>query len=261
MCKAQWKLSSSLGDFTQKHLRKQQTSGFLQSPYVSISYLKQNPVLWKALCACSCSTSESKWIRIGWLTWNTDYHSFLQDYQDVLPPPSPKHLCVYHQHTHKLLHYWKQFLWYKNTTHQSSQAYEELPALSLTWSAMVREHQTALATLIKQTTLKLLFPKISFPLLCWERCQAQHKTEDSCCTLPTPGTSTPLMGLGISRLRTMPYLPHSSFTSSNMSGKQSNMGIKKWLAWSLTDRKQWVFFLWPVFAFDGTEHTQWAATS
>ena len=42
-------------------------------------------------------------------------------------------------------------------------------------------------------------------------------------TLPTPGTSTPLMGRGTSILFTEPYLPHSSFTSSTMSA----MGTEK----------------------------------
>lgn len=36
-------------------------------------------------------------------------------------------------------------------------------------------------------------------------------------TFPHPGTSTPLMGLGISILRTTPYLEHSSLTSSKIS--------------------------------------------
>ena len=39
----------------------------------------------------------------------------------------------------------------------------------------------------------------------------------SSATFPTPGTSTPLIGRGISRLLTEPYLPHSSRTSSKMS--------------------------------------------
>ena len=42
-------------------------------------------------------------------------------------------------------------------------------------------------------------------------------TDSGWYTFPTPGTSTPLIGRGISTLRTVPYLPHSSFTSSTMS--------------------------------------------
>ena len=42
-------------------------------------------------------------------------------------------------------------------------------------------------------------------------------------TLPTPGTSTPLIGRGISILFTKPYLPHSSFTSSRISGKYNTI--------------------------------------
>lgn len=38
-------------------------------------------------------------------------------------------------------------------------------------------------------------------------------------TFPTPGTSTPGMGLGISILLTAPYLLHSSLTSSRISKK------------------------------------------
>ncbi len=41
-------------------------------------------------------------------------------------------------------------------------------------------------------------------------------------TLPHPGTSTPLIGLGISKLFTTPYLPHSSLTSSTISENINN---------------------------------------
>ena len=52
----------------------------------------------------------------------------------------------------------------------------------------------------------------------------------SSATFPTPGTSTPLIGRGISRLLTEPYLPHSSRTSSKMSENKIKIIKANWTA-------------------------------
>jgi len=52
-------------------------------------------------------------------------------------------------------------------------------------------------------------------------------------TLPHPGTSMPLIGRGISRDLTMPYLPHSSRTSSSMSEVNHTDFYLKWLTYIL----------------------------
>jgi len=49
------------------------------------------------------------------------------------------------------------------------------------------------------------------------RCLIQTKEPKTWHTFPMPGTSTPLIGRGISTLLTTPYLPHSSLTSSMIS--------------------------------------------